>query len=123
MTEEELEKKAEEYAEIEKSLPYIHGYNLFDGDDLVKAYIAGAKEMLKENDAYWQNIITEQHKLVDECRIKTEEENEQLKQQIEKMKCCGNCTHRNAEEVIETCKKKKIYTLHKGFCDKWGLAE
>ena len=40
----ELEKKAEEYAEKEKSLPYVHGYNVFDGDDLVEAYIAGYKQ-------------------------------------------------------------------------------
>lgn len=48
-----------------------------------------------------------------------EKENEQLKQQIEQMKCCGNCKHRNTKEVVETCKKKKTYTLNKGFCDKW----
>lgn len=42
---------------------------------------------------------------------------------IEKMKCCGNCKHRNTECVVETCRKNKIYTLNKGFCDNWELAE
>ena len=51
------------------------------------------------------------------------EKNEQLKKQIEKMKCCGNCKHRNGEEVVETCRKLKKYTLIKGFCSEWELAE
>lgn len=53
---------------------------------------------------------------------KMQEENEQMKAQIEKMKCCGNCKYRKLE-VIETCREKKTYTLNKGFCDKWELAE
>lgn len=50
-------------------------------------------------------------------------ENEQLKQLNNKMQCCGNCKHRRADEVVETCRKKKIYTLNKGCCEEWELAE
>lgn len=49
--------------------------------------------------------------------------NEQLKQQTEKMKCCGNCIHRNTDEAVETCRKLKKYTLIKGSCECWELAE
>ena len=48
-----------------------------------------------------------------------EEENEQLKQDKEKMKCCENCKHGKG---IDYC---KIYELQK-ICicmDKWELAE
>lgn len=72
------------------------------------------EEIVVFNDKSWVRLTEYQ---------KVKEENEQLKQQIEKMKCCGNCTHRNAKEVVETCKKKKTYTLNKGFCDKWEFGE
>ena len=38
-----------------------------------------------ERDKYWQNIITEQHQLVDECKSKLEKENEELKDQNRKL--------------------------------------
>lgn len=63
MTDEELEKKAEEYSNW---LYHSKAWN--PGEDmLVKAYLAGAKEV--------------------------QEENEQLKQQIEEMKNCYNCSN------------------------------
>lgn len=51
-----------------------------------------------------------------------QKENEQLKAQIEKMKCCGNCKYKKGG-VVETCRKKKIYTLNKGCCEEWESAE
>lgn len=111
MSREELEKKAKEYSQ---RLYHSKAWN--PGEDmLVKAYLAGAKEMQKENDAYWQNIITEQHKLVDECRIKIEEENEQLKAQIMKMRGCINCTHfqeyNGNTDVYVACELEKCENL------------
>jgi len=45
-------------------------------------------------------------------------ENEQLKAQIEKMKCCGNCS-----KWYECSKEKQmLFKLHKN-CDEWELAE
>lgn len=80
MTNEELGNKATEWIRSqgwsEESLPNDEYCQMYD------AFLAGAKIMQKENDAYWQNIITEQHKLVDECRIKAEEENERLAKRV-----------------------------------------
>lgn len=50
---------------------------------------------------------------------KLEEENEELKLINKKLQCCGNCTHRNAEEVVETCRLLKKYTQTKGCCSEW----
>lgn len=71
-------------------------------------------EIVVFNDKSWVRLTEYQ---------KVKEENEQLKQQIEKMKCCGNCTHRNAEGVVETCRKLKKYTLIKGSCECWEVEE
>ena len=51
--------------------------------------------------------------------VDLEKENEQLKAQIEKVKCCGNCKHRNNYNfptLEEPCKKCLNYS-------KWELAE
>lgn len=67
-------------------------------------------------------IITEiLRKAVDELEHidKLKEENEQLKIENVKMRCCGNCSHRNAEEVVETCRLLKKYTQKKGCCSEW----
>lgn len=71
MTEKELAKKAFEYRK--ELVPYTElGYPdvaipVYESLDIDRAYVAGAKEMQKEN--------------------------EQLKAQIEKMKCCANCKY------------------------------
>lgn len=66
-------------------------------------------------------IITEiLWKVVDELEHITdiEQKNEQLKAQIEKMKCCGNCS-----KWYECSKEKQmLFKLHKN-CDEWELAE
>lgn len=49
-----------------------------------------------------------------------EKENEQLKQQINKMKCCGNCKHYciNDEDDFDCCRSYNCTKF-----DKWELAE
>lgn len=46
--------------------------------------------------------------------------NEQLRQQIEKMKCCGNCKHYciNDEDEFDCCRSYNCTKF-----DKWELAE
>lgn len=46
-----------------------------------------------------------------------EKENEQLKIQIEKMKCCGNCKHSGLDVAEEPCCSCNSKT------NKWELAE
>lgn len=72
----ELIKKADIYANNTRFTEYDNpslSESLDISEEIKQAYIAGAKEMQKEN--------------------------EQLKAQIEKMKCCGNCKLRGAECV------------------------
>lgn len=92
MTDVELEKKAKEYADKHYDDTDEYGAWFSDVEMLRRAYIAGAKELQKEN--------------------------EQLKAQIEKMKCCGNCKHKNERYQVN------------GICDscfvdddKWELKE
>ena len=49
-------------------------------------------------------------------------ENEQLKAQIEKMKCCGNCKYQVCDESGEFCDYKGMSGIS-GDCDKWQLKE
>lgn len=57
-------------------------------------------------------------KVVEEVFSNIEKENEQLKQQIEKMKCCNNCK-------LYQCEKWKNNEINYHFnkCEKWELAE
>ncbi|MBO7735440.1 MAG: hypothetical protein J6S67_22945 [Methanobrevibacter sp.] len=52
-----------------------------------------------------------------------QKENEQLKAQIEKMKCCENCNHKKSE--VDRC-ELLMYTMNACLCknkDKWELKE
>ena len=81
MTEEELEKKAEEYAtEQEKNcilgvydntedLQYDEGYNRGYVIGLEKGYIAGAKEIQKENEEFKKLFIFQKGKCVGKSKI------------------------------------------------------
>lgn len=65
--------------------------------------------------------ILKENKIMKDIIIGEQEENEQLKQQIEKMKCCRNCKHWNVpdhafDSFCEECDKCKNYSL-------WELAE
>ena len=95
MTDEELKKKAEEYQTGRKDLNYFsEPYK----DKIRKAYIAGAKEMQKEN--------------------------EQLKQLLEKLKHCDSCKHScylSQSSYALICKFSN-YFCGKA-CDKWKLKE
>lgn len=123
MTSEELKKKAESsYWDSEAS------GSMSSKKCYVVGYIAGAKEAQKEADAYWQNIITEQHKLVDECRIKAEQEIEQLRKQVGKMKNSLNCQTWNEWQCpYARDNNDKDYNLIKDRkkcpCDKWRIRE
>ena len=53
-------------------------------------------------------------------------ENEQLKAQIEKMKCCGNCKYWNYKDIQKYCNKRTgtPELASRSFkCDKWELTE
>lgn len=88
MADKELEKKAEEsYAKRLKDSSY---YETGEEGAYICGYIAGAKEL--------------------------QEENQQLKQRIEKMVCCGNCNK------WYDCSREKmmLFNLHKN-CVDWEM--
>ena len=101
MTDKELEKKAFEYRK--ELVPYTElGYPdveipVYGALDIDRAYVAGAKEMQKEN--------------------------EQLKSQIKKMQKCLICIH---FKVYNECSDNEYYACELEECnnlDKWELAE
>lgn len=52
------------------------------------------EELIKNqfpNDEFLQSGVLQ---IVDKCVAELEKENAELKEQIKKMKCCGNCEHR-----------------------------
>ena len=61
-------------------------------------------------------LITKE--IIEEVFSSFEKENEQLKQQIEKMKCCNNCK-------LYQCEKWKNNEINYHFnkCENWELAE
>ena len=90
-----FEKEAEEYA-IENWEYYEEGKN--DSKALKQAYLAGA--------AFGYN--------------KAKDENAELKEQIEKMKCCENCRHYS--RTYEHCYQYNSYQSCKSLSN-WRLAE
>jgi len=105
MTEEELEKKAEEYAEEKTNTD-----SDFEKSILFQAYKDGYKHG-QEEIGYLKECLEENRGLKDTV-IK-------LKAQIEKMKCCGNC------RKIFICKKadKSGMGSYPYNCKEWELAE
>lgn len=92
MTQEELEKKAKEYSSKYASQYYHNDKSGFttSEEEVYKAYVAGAKEMQREN--------------------------EQLKQQNAKLRCCVNCKHFKAyneytDNVYYACELEKCDDL------------
>lgn len=75
---------------------------------LARDTIQTIKELQKENKICEEIIIGEQQEIND-----LKKENEQLKAQIEKMKCCGNCENKKSKPTCFFCVKLK----------KWELAE
>lgn len=97
MTKEELEKEAKEYrlSLVAKLRPKLQeGCNCKELVDIEKAYLAGAEPREK--------------------RI------EELEQQIEEMKCCGNCKYQVCDECGVFCDYKGMSGVS-GDCDKWEL--
>ena len=90
-----FEKEAEEYA-IENWEYYEEGKN--DSKELKQAYLAGAE--------FGYN--------------KAKDENAELKEQIEKMKCCENC--RYYSRTYEHCYQYNSYQNCKSLSN-WRLAE
>lgn len=75
--------------------------------------------MNKENLEILKKVCIENiDRIVEEVFSIFEKENEQLKQQIEKMKCCNNCK-------LYQCEKWKNNEINYHFnkCENWELAE
>ena len=133
MTEEEIKKFAKEYVQNNTD----ESVNSFIGEQLQKAFIEGTDFMYYSNNEELKKELTEKDKQIAELK-KIEEEYydfiqkkneedwkgdnvvgclklkiEQLKAQIEKMKCCGNCAKNGhicvAEEMQgKLCGKNKV---------------
>lgn len=135
MTREELEKEAIKYA-VDYSTSYGKGYK---HKDLRIAYLAGAEPREKqiEIDAEQIRALQKQNgELADEltltnneCKDMREElkqrirENQKLCEQIEKMKCCGNCIHckyDENEDSYEYCEKhQQVVNIAVVPCSEW----
>jgi len=79
----------------------------------LKEKLEGAEERIVELESTNKQISTECHKLVNslEKLQKYEKENEQLKAQIEKMKCCANCAleYPKTDGNSEVCRRCRRY--------------
>ena len=93
MTKEELEKEAEEYADKHAfRVPYDGSNNFYDDVDFKaskEGYLAGAEPREKRIAELEDKLANADYQL--EGR---DNEIAKLTQQIEKMKCCGNCEWR-----------------------------
>ena len=95
---EELEKKAYEYSI--KEIPFIECISQNDLERLVQqAYIAGAEPREKQI-----QIDAEQIRALQKQNGELTDKVKELEAQIEKMKCCENCTHKYCSE----CKGKNV---------------
>lgn len=106
---------------------YIHTDEYLTAEvvKVVREIVAEATKELKEELEQWKEEWQEQvQKATDEgfARTQLQIENGKLKEQIEKMKCCGNCKHRYFIGDELECR-----LLDKGInCadeEKWELAE
>lgn len=88
-----------------------------DRERLQEDVAKGIEEFIKEKPATSLHLLA--NKELREELEKLKKENEQLQIENKKLQCCGNCTHRNAEEVVETCRLLKKYTQEKGCCSEW----
>lgn len=99
------------------------GKNSLNESGILQAYIPLVEKLEKENEALKQQIaIYEGYSKIDKSEIK------QLKQQIEKMKCCGNCENWYWSEDDDYpeemyCNKLKEHKEPNDKCDKWELTE
>ena len=126
MTKEELEKEAEEY--LHNNYCCKNSYCEFNTEckervrirctefEILEKHIVNFAESREKRIAELEAIVRNT-KAVDESFAKLQLKNTELKAQIEKMKCCGNCAKRGhicvAEEMQgNLCGKNK---------DKWEL--
>lgn len=120
---EELEKEAEEWIKDHSGL--IGGYKFvkYDYDSMQKAYLAGAEPREKQI-----QIDVEQIRALQKQNGELTDTVKELKAQIEKMKCCGNCKnegdykepYRYGTGWCNICKRHKVA---KGNFDKWEIKE
>lgn len=114
------EEKAEEYYEDNECYSYLSEVEDFEEvfsfvkDRVKQAYLDGLAEGREEK---CNSCGLRQQK-----RINLGKENEQLRAQIEKMKCCRNCKHYGnyKDDFMCTLVGQKIHCKNK---DKWELAE
>lgn len=90
-------------------------------DCFVNGYVTGAlkreqkiRDLKAEHETYYQSIYNAQKKL--------EQQLEHLREQIEKMKCCYNCSKWNDGECEESPKSKTFFCADFK-CDKWECME
>lgn len=88
-----------------------------DRERLQEDVAKGIEEFIKNKPATSLHLLA--NKELREELEKLKKENEQLQIENKKLQCCGNCTHRNAEEIVETCRLLKKYTQKKGCCSEW----
>ena len=125
MTEEEIKKFAKEYVQNNTD----ESVNSFQGGQLQKAFIEGTDFMYYSNNEELKNQLTEKDKQIEKLQQKIdslqsyldrdieydiEQENKELKAQIEKMKCCHNC--RKFHNLSYDCTCAKV-------CNEWEIKE
>ena len=122
MTEEEM---AEEWIKEHSGLIGSYKFVKYDYDSLKQAFLAGLKAENEELKDKLNNLAS-----VAEVRLanwqKYEKENAELKEQVEKMKCCQNCKFEDKdciEEPCSVCSRCLGNTKRKGNSDKWELQE
>lgn len=123
MTDEDLKKKAEEsYAKQLKDSSY---YETGEEGAYICGYIAGAKEMQEENEQLKKELLTYKDAICNRECAQVWSEAEKLKQQIEKMKCCGNCFHNNKPSDKEFCWncERQLNDEQPIIKDEWEIAE
>ena len=74
---------------------YADGVKVFEEADMKQAYLQGRAELEKENKVLTQNL--EDTEIINNT---LEKENAELKEQIEKMKCCENCKHHRSWVIL-----------------------
>ena len=131
MTEEVIEKYAEEYANkvcsYEKAQIFEYVKDAFkEGADFTwysnNAELKEENEQLKAQIEELKKINKKLYKVNVKDYCELQKQNKELKEQIEKMKCCGNCKYRVCDECGEFCDYKGISGVS-GNCDVWELKE
>lgn len=142
MTKEELKEMAKEY-EKSVSADYLQDDEVIDDyaykkDKVIQAYIDGfedsvstVNDILEDNEELKERVSELERNVYslrttgqDEYINALEEQYNDLKAQIEKMKCCGNCKHIiDISAKFKYCRIQPDKIFNNNICDKWELAE